>query len=442
MNPPGADDVSRADPVRGAGGAGGAGEAAVEVAVERIAVGGDGVGRDPDGRVVFVPGALPGERVVARVVETAPRWARAELVALRSADASARSARIVPPCAAAVAGCGGCGWQHMTLDAQRAAKRAMVLEVLARAGGIAAPVVVDGDALTPVGFRTTMRAHAGPDGRLAFRAARSHEVVPAEVCLVADARLDALRRAIRAVPGSEVVLRVGDGDAAGLWAPGGGLDATVVPPGVAVGPSAVVAVTVPVAAPHRTCTFAVSMPSFFQARPDGAAALVAAVGAAVADAPAGRFVDAYGGVGLFGAALAGDRPLTLVESSPSAVTDARRNLAAVRSADGASPATVVRSEVARWRPEPAAVAVADPARTGLGRGATRVLAATGAPRLVLVSCDAGSLGRDTRLLGEAGYAHRSSTLVDLFPHTPHVEVVSVFDRRPRSTVGGRDAPHR
>jgi 23S rRNA (uracil1939-C5)-methyltransferase len=90
---------------------------------------------------------------------------------------------------------------------------------------------------------------------------------------------------------------------------------------------------------------------------------------------------------------------------------------------------VVRSDVTRWRPRPMDVVVADPPRTGLGRAGVRVVTATRARRLVLVSCDAAALGRDAGLLGGAGYELVESTLVDVFPHTPHVEVVSRFDRR-------------
>ncbi|HMK09944.1 MAG TPA: hypothetical protein VK461_00025, partial [Acidimicrobiales bacterium] len=68
------------------------------------------------------------------------------------------------------------------------------------------------------------------------------------------------------------------------------------------------------------------------------------------------------------------------------------------------------------------------ARPGLGGRAAARLAATGATRFVLVSCDPASLGRDVAVLTGLGYAHRRSTLVDLFPHTPHVEVVTRFDR--------------
>ena len=73
--------------------------------------------------------------------------------------------------------------------------------------------------------------------------------------------------------------------------------------------------------------------------------------------------------------------------------------------------------------------MADPPRTGLGaRGVTKVDATTRG-RLVLVSCDPGALGRDAGLLADAGFELDRSQLVDLFPHTSHVEVVSRFERR-------------
>jgi len=92
---------------------------------------------------------------------------------------------------------------------------------------------------------------------------------------------------------------------------------------------------------------------------------------------------------------------------------------------------VVRSAIERWRPSPADVVVADPPRTGLRRDGVKRVGATGAEVVVLVSCDAGSLGRDAGLLAEAGYRLDRVTLVDLFPHSHHVEVVSRF----RRTVG-------
>jgi tRNA/tmRNA/rRNA uracil-C5-methylase (TrmA/RlmC/RlmD family) len=110
-----------------------------------------------------------------------------------------------------------------------------------------------------------------------------------------------------------------------------------------------------------------------------------------------------------------------VERAGSSTDDARVNLAD-------DDVNVVTSAVERWAPEPAAVVVADPARSGLGRKAVDVIAATGAVGVVLVSCDAASLGRDAALLAAHGYAHRTSVVIDVFTHTHHVEVVSSFSR--------------
>ena len=130
-------------------------------------------------------------------------------------------------------------------------------------------------------------------------------------------------------------------------------------------------------------------------------------------------VDAYAGVGLFAAAVEDASSIVVVERSPSAAQDARHNVPAAR---------VVEVDVARWKPTPADVIIADPSRDGLGRAAATVLAGCGARRVVLVSCDPVALARDAKLLAGLGYAHTHSVLVDLFPHTPHVETVSRFDR--------------
>jgi 23S rRNA (uracil1939-C5)-methyltransferase len=142
----------------------------------------------------------------------------------------------------------------------------------------------------------------------------------------------------------------------------------------------------------------------------------------------GHLVDAYAGVGLFGATVGADRRarVTSIESDPSANDDARVNLAELD-------AVVVEGEVGRWRPAPGDpavdVVVADPARTGLGRPGVAAVVAAAAPRIVLVSCDPASLARDARLLADAGYDAGAVSLVDAFPDTFHVEAVTRFDRR-------------
>jgi 23S rRNA (uracil1939-C5)-methyltransferase len=111
----------------------------------------------------------------------------------------------------------------------------------------------------------------------------------------------------------------------------------------------------------------------------------------------------------------------LVESGASAVADARVNLAD-------SHVRIVKADVGRWRAARADAVVADPPRTGLAAAGVAAVAATHADRVALVSCDPAALGRDAKLLAGAGYRLVTATLVDLFPHTSHVEVVSRFER--------------
>jgi 23S rRNA (uracil1939-C5)-methyltransferase len=411
--------------------------------VTGVAVGGDGVARDLDGRVVLVSGALPGEVVEARVV--AERKAHALAVATAVLDPAPE--RIAPPCPFVAAGCGGCGWQHVTPAGQRALKARMAADALRRLGGIDAPVVDEGPVLPASGYRTTIRGVADTAGRVALRRHHSHELVAVPACQVAHPLVAGVLGAGRFPPTAEVTVRAGvrtgerlvvvdlagpDGDE------GDGadeLDASV-PPGVRVvgGRQLAAGKRAWIHEEAHGVRLRVSARSFFQSGPAGAEALVAAVGDALGDALDGapgdrgdggrspHLLDLYGGVGLFGATLgrAGPR-VTVVEASASSCADARVNLAGLD-------ARVVRSDVGRWRPRRADAVVADPPRAGLGRAGVRVIAGTHAPRVVLVSCDAGALGRDAGLLTRAGYRLASATLVDQFVGTPHVEVVTRFDR--------------
>jgi len=128
-------------------------------------------------------------------------------------------------------------------------------------------------------------------------------------------------------------------------------------------------------------------------------------------------------VGLLGGSVAARRGarLVAVERSAVAAGDARHNLADLD-------AEVVAAEVGAWDARPAAAVVADPARPGLGRPGVAAAGGTGAGVLVLVSCDPASLGRDAGLLTSAGWRLESLAVLDVFPHTPHVECVSRFTR--------------
>ncbi len=384
---------------------------------DRFVAGGDAIARDDSGRVVFVRGAAPGETVEAEVLTAKKDWARAITVAV--IDPS--PARVTPPCASRRAGCGGCGWQHLTLEAQRAARVEIVIDALRRTGGVAAPVVEHGGAVPAGGYRTTVRVAADADGLVGFRSESSHEIVAAPACLVAHPRLAALLPELRLDQGVELTLRVSTatGALAARWDQAIG---TVhgLPDETATGSSALLHEDVAGRRLH------VSMGSFFQSGPAAAELLADTVRRSAPELEAaGLVVDAYCGVGVLAAcATTAPTRIVAVETARTAVADAVRNLHDRQ-------AEVVRGEFGGWHAaadDPIDVVVADPARSGLGKPGVHALARTTTPVLVLVSCDAASLARDARLLAGVGFRHERSEVIDTFPHTTHVEAVSRFVR--------------
>lgn len=383
-----------------------------------MAAGGSALARDDDGRVVFVDGALPDELVEAEVFDEHTDYARAVVVQV----IEPAEGRVAPPCPYVGAGCGGCGWQHVAPQVQVALKRDIVLDALRRIGRLTSADVAAGQPLPSTGYRTTVRMGVR-DGRAAFHGHRSHDLVPIDECLVAHPLLHDLIGSGRYEGATDVTLRCGSATGERLVLASPHAHGVEVPDDVVViGANEVKrGRTARIHEVVRGRRFLISATSFFQARTDGAEALVDAVRQEfVHDDEAGTFVDAYCGVGLFAGLLGAGRKIVAVERHGPAVRDARDNLG--------RDAQVVRAEITAWDPVPARVVVADPARPGLGGKAAARLAATGATRLVLVSCDPASLARDVGILTGLGFVHRRSTLVDLFPHTPHVEVVTRFDR--------------
>jgi 23S rRNA (uracil1939-C5)-methyltransferase len=380
-----------------------------EVVPDRFGAHGDALGADADGRTVSVPGTIPGERVEVKAL--AHRRGVVHARAVRVLEPSPM--RVQPPCPEVAHGCGACQWQHIDPAAQVELKQEHVRTALGNAGVTNPAVLQPAVTLPTQAFRTTVDA-AVHRGRAGFRRYRSHRVVPVDGCLVAHPLLVELLVDGRYGDATDVLLRCGARTAERLAAP--------TPAGAAI--------DVPADARrdhvHEEAAgrrWRISSDSFFQARADGVDALAGAVLAAAGDRQPGRALDLYSGVGVFAGVLgAHGWSVTAVETNAAAVADAEENL---RDVD----ATVVRADVTRWRPPACDLVVADPSRAGLGRGGVDVVAATGARRIVLVSCDAGSLERDTHLLARAGYRAASATLVDLFPHTFHVEVVTGFDAR-------------
>jgi 23S rRNA (uracil1939-C5)-methyltransferase len=385
--------------------------AALELVPTAMVAGGSALARDAEGRVVFVAGALPGERVRVEVESEHRGYLNARLVEVLEPSAH----RVAPPCPELARGCGACQWQHIEVGEQRSQKEQIVLDALRRIGKVeaAAAVMQPTVELPEWSFRTTIRADV-VNGRAGFRRARSHSSVAVNGCLVAHPLLVPLVTEARYPGATEVLLRCG--------ANTGERMAFVTP----TGRDAVLPDDVRSDLMHEDAaglTWRISAKSFFQSRADGVDALADLVGRAADEVGAPTTaLDLYSGVGVFAGVLAARGwSVTAIESSASAVSDARVNL-------GSLDATVFAGDVTKWSPGPADFVVADPSRKGLGRKGVAVVAESGTRRLVLVSCDAASLGRDAALLRDDGFFLTSVTLVDMFPHTFHVEVVSIFDR--------------
>lgn len=389
----------------------------MELRIERVAAGGEGVGREPSGRVVFVRGTVPGDLIDVTLTEEKDRFARGSVAALLEPS----SDRATPPCAGVAAGCGGCDFQHITPPTQVELKLGIIRDALGRIGRVADPLVLAGAALGATDYRTTVRAMV-ENRRAAYRVHHGHDGVAVEECLVAHPALEELLVHGRFGDAKEVTLRVGarTGERMAVVSPTAGEHVSVPDDVRVVG-------TDELRAGRRAWyheevagrRWRISALSFFQARPDGADELVRLVSEAAGEAH--HVIDLYGGVGLFAGSIGAPRT-TVVESNASACADARVNLADL------THATIVPIKVEHWRPSPADVVVADPARTGLGKAGAAAVVATNAPKLILVSCDAAALGRDAGLLIAAGYTFRQCTVVDLFPHTSHVEAVSIFEK--------------
>ncbi len=384
---------------------------------ERFVAGGEALAHDPEGRVVFVRGGVPGDEVSVEIIEAKGEWRRGLVTTVHHSSVD----RVEPPCPQRREGCGGCDWQHLAVPAQLAAKAEIVRDALRRTGRLGSPDLTVGRAVPSQGYRTTIRVVGAPDGRAAFRIDRSHDTVLASGCLVAHPSLLPLVEQLRITPDHEVSLRVSDatGQMTARWDRRRG-EVHGLPRSVHAGPNAFLTERV---AGHD---FRVSAGAFFQSGPAAAELLVDAVGRAAPElADASTVLDAYAGVGLFAVACAPTSAKVItVETSRAAVEDCRVNL---RDRN----ARIERCEMSRWRPEDGLaidVAVADPARSGLGRPGTAAMVAAQPGVLVLVSCDPVAMARDTDLLGRHGYRHDGTEILDLFPHTHHVECVTRFVR--------------
>ncbi len=381
----------------------------LELVATGMASNGEAIARDPSGKVIFIDGALPGEHVRVEILSERSKYSSGRMTELLEPSDFRRE----PPCPKVQRGCGGCQWQHATVAAQQQFKTDLITDAIRRLGRLDPPAPQPTVQLAAWRYRTTLRAGV-VDGQAGLRQLRTNRIVTVEDCLVVHPLLEDLLVGRRYIGAEEVLLRCGARTNERLVAPRPARVKIRVPGDVRTDHLHEIA---------GGRLWRVSAKSFFQTRADGADALAGLVAAAAEEiGTPSTAIDLYSGVGLFAGVLA-DRgwSVTAVEGASSAVHDARVNLRDLGVA-------VVRADVTRWTPAKADLVVADPSRAGLGRGGVAVVAASGARRVVLVSCDAASLGRDAGLLREEGYRLTSVTPVDLFPHTFHVEVVTVFDK--------------
>ena len=374
------------------------------VTIERVAHGGFCVAHAPDGRVVFVRHALPGERVRIEVTEERSKYLRADAVEVIEPSAHRRAAA----CPWAGPGrCGGCDWQHADLAEQRRLKGAVVAEQLLRLAGLEWPVVVEpvpGET-DGLGWRTRMRFAVDSDGRAGLRRHRSHTIERIDDCLIADRSMD--------VPG--ILQRVWPVEAE-----------------VSVDVSSTEERAIAIGAPDSTITehaagrdWVVPVGGFWQVHRGSADLLAAAVLELADPQPGDTCIDLYSGVGLFAGALEPHvAHVVSVESDPRASRAAAENLRA--------DTTVVTARVDKWlaSADVADVVVLDPPRKGAGADVVRAIAACRPRAVIYVACDPSALARDLATFGSQGYRLADLRAFDLFPMTAHVECVARLEPVP------------
>jgi tRNA/tmRNA/rRNA uracil-C5-methylase (TrmA/RlmC/RlmD family) len=358
-----------------------------EVTVGPVAHGGHCVARLQEGRVVFVRHALPGERVVIAVTEgtDGDRFWRADAVEVLDQSAD----RATAPCPfAGPDRCGGCDFQHVTLDRQRLLKAHVVQEQLARLAAIDTTVEVEPVEGDEHGLRWRTRQHyvVLPGGGLGMRKHRSHDVVAIDDCLIA--RRDA-RTPMDDQAGAASVVHV-------------------------------------VETSKGSCSFTVAADGFWQVHPGAPRALVETVLDLLAPRPGESVLDLYAGVGLFTGFLAH------AVGSGGSVTAVERDAAAAAHARSNVPTAVVEAgdvlEVLEARPvEHCDLVVLDPPRTGARRAVVEQVVARSPRAVAYVACDPAALARDVAIFAEHGYALGRMRAFDIFPMTHHVECVALLE---------------
>ena len=405
-----------------------------EVRPSAFTYGGEALGRLPDGRAVFVPFAIPGERVLARVVEEKRGYVRAELVNILEPSPD----RVIPRCIHFRV-CGGCHYQHLPYRLQLDVKAAILRDQLERIGGIPAPPVEPTvPSPTEYNYRNNVQFHLTPDGKLGYQAAGSHAVIAIQECHLPEPPLNETWPLLdfESNPGLERVgLRLGAGEDILLSLEG----ADPVPPEMSIelpisavylnpGGTEVLAGDESLTMEVLGRPFRVSAGSFFQVNTALAEAMVNELLRSLPLSPATVLLDVYCGVGLFSAFMAPRvGRLIGVEISAAACDDFAANLDEFENVELYQGAAEEILPGLGARPD---AVILDPPRAGVERRALDAVVGLAPASLAYISCDPSTLARDAKRLVTAGYRLTRSIPFDLFPQTFHIESVNFFEKIP------------
>lgn len=400
------------------------------VEVGTLVQGGQGLGKLPDGKIVFVPYVLPGERVRVRLRGQKSSFAQSDLVEVLNPSPD----RIQPRCAH-FGVCGGCHFQHMSYDYQAKIKIKVFNEALQRIAAFADVPIQEvkwSDAIW--GYRNMAQFHLGPSGRLGFQAASSHKVIEIDEChIIHPAIKDVWRKIdlprdlhmgrieIRADTRNEVLVVLDGCDEILEFTIEDRISAVLMNQGVPI----ILAGDDHLVMEVNGEIFKVSAGSFFQVNTSQVEAMIRYLVGQLSIDPGMIWMDLYCGVGLFTKFLGKSAKRTIaVEVSSSACDDFVENLAEVENVELYVGTT--EQILPGLKPGRIDLAVVDPPRAGMASRALEALINLQPQRVVYVSCNPSTLARDAEKLLQAGYRLASVALFDMFPHTFHIESISIF----------------
>ncbi|MGA3023923.1 MAG: class I SAM-dependent RNA methyltransferase [Bryobacteraceae bacterium] len=382
-----------------------------ELRIEKLVYGGDGLARE-NGQVVLVPFVLPGETVRAEVTRAKNDLLRGRLLSVGSPAPQ----RAEPRCPYFLR-CGGCHYQHATYEFQLAQKRAILLDVLRRIGGIEYAEGVGVLAAEPWQYRNRVQLHVA-GGKVGYFEAGSHALVAIEHCPIASPKLNesiaALAREVARIRPFEATLELFTNENEVQF----NLRDRAPQPFVSL------LRTLSVSTPIEHGGLRVSRDTFFQVNRFLMERLVEA---ALGDSGGRWAIDLYAGAGLFTLPLTRRfEQVTAVDDSASAFRDLEHNASAAGILNLQTHNETAEAHLMTVTGAPDLI-VADPPRTGLGKLGVKELMRIRAPRLTIVSCDPATLARDLKPLLASGYRTAALTLIDLFPQTAHFETIAKLE---------------